>query len=481
MAAKTTLNAKNLAALGAERLAALLIEISTGDAAAKRHLRMALAAAQSPTDLAKEVRKRLATLARARSFVDWSGIRSLAADLDTQRRAIVETVAKSDPDEALELMWRFMALAASIFDRCDDSNGTVGRVFGQACADIGMLAGNASAGAESLANQVFAALLANDYGQFDGLIAVTAPALGRPGLEHLKRRVIALANQPVERPAAKDRREIGWSSSGPIYADEMAERSRVSTVRQALQDIADAQGDADAFIAQYDETARKVPKIAAEIARRLLSAGRAEQALAAINAAEPRRPGEWDWPDFDWEDARIDTLDALGRSEDAQRARWTCFERSLSPTHLRAYLKRLPDFDDVEAEAKALDHAQHFPNHLAALWFLASWPALDHAARLVIAHAPELDGARYEILSPAADALAARHKLAATLVLRAMIDFTLSKARSTRYRHAARHLQDCAGLASAIADFGAFETHDAYLSRLRRQHPRTQSFWSLMA
>jgi hypothetical protein len=56
--------------------------------------------------------------------------------------------------------------------------------------------------------------------------------------------------------------KIGCSSKGPIYADEMAERSRISTVRRALQDIADATGDIDAFIEQYDERTRKVPKVA---------------------------------------------------------------------------------------------------------------------------------------------------------------------------------------------------------------------------
>jgi len=45
MASKTTLNVKNLEALGAERLAQLLIEFSTGNAAAKRRLRLALAGA----------------------------------------------------------------------------------------------------------------------------------------------------------------------------------------------------------------------------------------------------------------------------------------------------------------------------------------------------------------------------------------------------------------------------------------------------
>ena len=42
MAAKTALNAKNLEALGLERLAELLIEISAGNATAKRRLRVEL-------------------------------------------------------------------------------------------------------------------------------------------------------------------------------------------------------------------------------------------------------------------------------------------------------------------------------------------------------------------------------------------------------------------------------------------------------
>ncbi|OIQ89152.1 hypothetical protein GALL_289730 [mine drainage metagenome] len=480
MASKTTLTAKNLEALGAERLAALLIEISTGDATAKRRLRMELAAARSPTDLAKEVRKCLTTIARSRSFVDWTGIRSLANDLDTQRRAIVETVAQADPKEALDLLWRFMDLATPVFGRCDDSNGIVGDVFRAACHEIGGLALKAKMDPSILANHVFDALVANDYGQFDGLISSVAPALEQKGLEHLKRHMVDLSNKPVVRPAEKDRVQIGWSSSGSIFADEIEERSRMSTVRLALKQIADAQGDVDAFIAQYDEATRKVPKIAAEIAVRLVGAGRAEEALTVIDAAEYRRSRDWDWPDFYWEDARIAVLEALGRTEDAQRVRWDCFERSLSAAHLRAYLKKLPDFDDVEAEEKALDHAERYRSPLGALSFLIAWPALGRAAKLVIAHAADLDGDHYEILTRAAEALAAKHPLASTLVLRAMIDFTLGKSRSSRYKHAARHLLECSSLSSAIADFDAFETHQAYEARLRREHGRKSSFWGLM-
>ena len=479
MAAKTTLDAKYLETLGPKRLAELLIEISSGNTAAKRRLRLELAGARSPGELGMEVRKRLTVIARSRSFVDWQGIRSLVNDLEAQRRAIVETVARADPEEAHDLLWRFMALAPSVFERCDDSSGKVIGVFREACRDIGDVAPKTKGDPATLADRTFEALIANGYGQFDELIRMLAPALGQTGLEHLKRRMIDLSKRPVTKPAEKERVKIGWSSSGPIYADEIAERSRVGTVRLALTEIADALGDVDFFIEQYDEKARKVPKIAAEIARRLLSAGRAEEAWRTIEASKHRRrESSWDWPDFEWEDARIDVLDALGRTEDAQAARWECFERSLSARHLRAYLKQLPDFDDIAAEKRALDYAQQSRNRLQALSFLVSWPALDRAASLVLEHPGQLDGDHYEILTPAADVLSGENPLAATIVLRAMIDFSLSNSRTSRYRHAARHLLDCCNLSSVITDFGSFESHGAYEARLRREHGRKSSFWS---
>jgi len=380
MTSKKTLNRSSLEALGARRLAELLIEISAGNAVVKRRLRLELAGVESPGEVAKEIRKRLITIARSRSFVDWQNGKSLVDDLETQRRAIVDQVAKCNPADGLELMWRFLELANSVFERCDDSSGTVMGIFHAACSDLGDVARSAKSDPKNLGDHAFQALIRNDYGQFDGLIVALTPALGQQGLEHLKQRMIALSEQPVRRPADKERKVIGWASSGPIYADDLAEHSRVSAVRLALKEIADAQGDVDAYVAQYDEQTRKVPKIAAEIARRLLAAGRAKEAWQTIESTEHRRSG---WPDFEWEDARIDVLDALGRGDEALAARWSCFERFLSARHLRAYLKRLPDFDDVEAAERALGHAERYKSLLQALSFLVSWPALDRAARLV--------------------------------------------------------------------------------------------------
>ena len=172
-------------------------------------------------------------------------------------------------------------------------------------------------------------------------------------------------------------------------------------------------------------------------------------------------------------------MEAQDRKVEAQAFRWQCFERALNSAHLRAYLKRLPDFEDLEAEERAMSYALRFPSVHQALTFLVSWPALDKAAALVTQRSGELNGDHYEILTPAADALAAKHPLASTILLRAMIDFSLKNGRATRYRHAARHLAECASIAAAIPNFSAFETHDVYVTRLKAEHGRKSAFWDL--
>ena len=106
----------------------------------KRRLRLELAGADSPTAVANQIRKRIATIARSRSFVDWHNRKSLIDDLEAQRQAIVEQVATRLPTEGLDLMWRFVDLAESIFARCDDSSGAVIKVFHSAVADLGVIA-----------------------------------------------------------------------------------------------------------------------------------------------------------------------------------------------------------------------------------------------------------------------------------------------------------------------------------------------------
>ena len=99
---------------------------------------------------------------------------------------------------------------------------------------------------------------------------------------------------------------------------------------------------------------------APEIGRRLLSAGRATEALDVLERAKPN-PSEAKGERGDdlsflkspahakWEETYIEALEATGKNDEAQRLRWQAFEARLSADRLRAFLKRLPEFEEVEA------------------------------------------------------------------------------------------------------------------------------------
>ncbi|NPD69343.1 hypothetical protein HN018_26340 (plasmid) [Lichenicola cladoniae] len=80
---------------------------------------------------------------------------------------------------------------------------------------------------------------------------------------------------------------------------------------------------------------------AGDIAERLITHHRPAEALGWLDRAAVRHD------EGRQIDLRIAALDTLGRKTDAQDLRWTTFQRFLSVEHLRAYLRGLPDFDDV--------------------------------------------------------------------------------------------------------------------------------------
>ena len=79
---KKNLNKANLADLGADRLADLLIEVSQGSSDIKRRLRLELSYKLGATELAHEVRKRLTSLRKSKSYVSWRKRSAPVKDLE---------------------------------------------------------------------------------------------------------------------------------------------------------------------------------------------------------------------------------------------------------------------------------------------------------------------------------------------------------------------------------------------------------------
>jgi hypothetical protein len=474
---KKTLNHVNLSALGADRLADLLLEVSTGSADIKRRLRLELSHDLGPAELGRDVRKRLVALRRSTSFVGWRKRKALIKDLQTQVDMITGKIGPTDPTLAFDLLWQFLELAPSVYERTDDSRGYIGDVFRGAILAFGDIAERALLDPTILASRVWDAVSDNGYGEFDGIIRLIAPALGEAGFTHLKSLVRTYAETPLD-VADDDHEAIHFlrelrSSNGNYRAEQKA-----ALIKMVLQDIAIAEGDTGAYIAQYSQEDLTRPGIAAEVAQLLLAEGKSQDALALLEAADLEGRV---FRQEDWDDAFIACLISLDRLDNAQAHRWTRFCETLNANYLRAYLKALPDFDDIEAEDRARTHALQFPDAMTALRFLLERPDHASATALIQERADELDGNHYDILSPAAEALRDRHPLASVLIWRAMINYALGQGRATRYSHAADHLKDC-GLADAqIEDYGHFPTHQSYLQALESGHDRKTSFWSKMS
>lgn len=539
MAARNSLNAKNLEGLGATRLAALLMELTEGNASARRTLRLALAESQGPVELAQEVRKRLATVERSSRWLEARDRDALLADLERQRQVIVGAIADQAPPLALELLWRFLELATSLLDRCEDSDDVALGFFHRVSADLGVVADRAGPPAEALVDQVAEAFLGNHAGQYDRLIVHLARALGAEGLRRLRgrmeaerpaggaggRQTVWVEEHTPDQVGEDDDEDVGVCIQSGVYAlypfsdpeliDEMADAldseedeeevdedededwigdfepdfddledgegdsaARHQRVRLALLAIADGLGDAQAYWAEYREhhpAALRRPRIAARVARRLTAAGQPEQALALLEAV-PLPRGPRSAGYRRWLDAHLEALEALGRREEAQRLRLDFALKRLSLPHLRDHLRLLPAFEDEPAREEALDAVLRHRHAPAALEFLHRWPDRRRMARLILERPDQLHGGDEDLLKGVVEALEGAQPLAASVGLRLIVEFILETGQSNRYSRAVRHLDSCRRLAARIDDWGTIPTHNAYVRALLRAYSHRMGF-----
>jgi hypothetical protein len=379
------LTAENLVALGADRLADILLGVAETRADLKRRLRMEVAAGQGPEHLVPQIDKRLGALQTSRGQVTWRQKPAVVRDLDAVRELIGERLAAMDQGAALERMWLFLETSTPVGQRVREGDSAVGAVYARAAGDLGRLLGGQDA--HLAANALIDAIAARPQVWTEWLPATLA-GVGK-----------ATAQLALSLALARRERSPGWQT--------------------AIRHLADAAGDVEAYRAAYSSAALATPQISVEVARRYLAAGEVEAAGDALRAAAPKpgRSGRLAAPDFDWETAWIDYLHRSGDADAAQAVRWASFERTLNVERARAFTQRLDGFDDVEAEGRAFALAAEHQDFGLGLRFLMAWPALPEASRMIEAREDdiEVDPAEAELW---AAKLRRRYPTAAHLLLR---------------------------------------------------------------
>ncbi len=434
-----------VAALGAPVLAKLLVAFAERDAAIAQALRLRLAECGDDTGtLVATITAELDAMAVDTVRYGYDASFEFARTIERLRLSIVESLLPRDPSAAAALLGRFVRLDGAVFERVDDSGGTVGDVFVDVMRDYGEAwAAVSDRDPAVLAEEVFDLFANDDYGVRGGAIRAFADALGATGLDALERRI-------------RDDR-----------------RGAAGRPQQALLELADARGDVDGFIALH--VAAGAQEIAVpDICQRLVDAGRPAEALGWIDPKALAGRDGWRL-----ERLRIDLLEQLGRLAEAREARSAALERSLSLGLFHALIEGLDDEARAEAVQRATTLAFGHADTEAALQLLVDIdPAA--AAVLVLSTPAAWSGHAYSTLRPAAEILTEAHPLAAVFVYRRMVDAVLERGRSKEYRSAVPDLAEAEGAGRQVSDRYDLPDPTAYREGLRRRHGLKRNFWQAM-
>lgn len=433
-------------ALGPEKLADALLEMA-GNYDEVDNLVERLAA--TPKEKVKRFKAKLSGLKRSRRFIDWREADSFARELAGLLANLEESV--EDGKTGVELVARFFECDQAVFDRCDDSSGTVGDVFRYDANRLFTRFAAKCPDKKWLAKCIIKLFGGNDYGARDYLLESAAEFLPKANLREL-------ADQ-------------FWQ-----LAEEGQDTYRQRSWYRGVEELANQLGDASLFekarLAAWGE-----PGTAAclDIAEIYLKTGEPQTALAWVERDKDSGTFE--------EDKRNQLLQTiyteLGEPDKVTEIAWKRF---------RSY-RSLPDLEElltvIGAENKEAVIAEQAKEILAEkrfsaldAEFLLETGCLDQAENYLLQSVEQIDGNFYDFLLPLATAMekAERH-LAASMLYRALLDSILNRGQTKTYPHGLRYLKKLDKLALAVSNWQQFLSHEIYKEAIRQAHGRKYSFW----
>ena len=302
---------RHLEEKGTDALVDLILGMVERDPALFRRLEAAAVAPdEDDKTLGKRLRKSIDKATATRGFVDYREAPRWAADVDSVLDTIAGLASGARAGLAGELAERAIDRIGRAIEDVDDSDGHCGALLGRA-RDIYLTAVRQIRPEPlQLARDLFAREMADDYGTFEGAVALFADALGESGLAEYRR----LASE-------------AWAKSAPSAGrkgqqdDDTVDRHQLMRI---LDFFAERDGDVDARIAlRAADLSSQWSYL--QLAEFCLSHGREE---AALRHAEE---GLWMFEDGD-QDARLvlftaELLSKAGRKEDAETHLWRVFTK----------------------------------------------------------------------------------------------------------------------------------------------------------
>jgi len=406
--------------------------------------------------LANEIRDRIRQawqLAKRRD--GWKMTLPISRELDQVLVSIRSLMDKGDLADAQKLLVSFVRAAEKGMANIDASNG----YLWPSCQQGVTLWGEVWSRIEprdtkQLAGLVYDQIHDNGYAVKDDMITKFAKALGDEGLRTLQWQLRSdLAALPRSAPGERlpniERTQIvGW-----------------------LEEIADASGDVDEYIALV-ESEGLMQTYALSVSRRLFEAGRLQEALAYLEKGTARfLYGESD----DYPTLQSKILIALGRKDEAREILWREFSLFLSTSTFEKILELTSDADKPQARQRAASLAENHRSPEQGAYFLTQMGDLERAAKLVQRKQEAISGSSYDTILKVIEALAEPYPSQAWILYRILLLNILNESRYNAYSHAAKYLMTMQELAVAA---GIELQQKEFVQHLLQAHGRKSSFWA---
>lgn len=436
-----------LISMSPEKLADALMELAMRDDTANDMVERMTA---TPTENMKRFKKKLAGLKRMKRFVRWGESATLAREIETLLEDLKAAV--NDPKVGAGLSASFYETDKAVLGNCDDSSGHVGDVYRHDAKDLFVSYASRYDDKEWLGDLVLKLNRENDYGIRDSLIHCASEYLPE-----------AVMRSIVERLWARAEHETG----------EYEKRGAALLITSLARQLKDAPLYEKASLAAFGKlsTASCV-----DIAEICLDAGNAQDALSWLERIDPAETFQADERD----ELLLTIYERLGNNEKRAETAWRIFKRHRSADRLGTLISVIgKDQRENVAEEETHNILQSEGLSYSDAEFLIDIGRAEDANDYLLARADQLNGDLYGSLLPMAEAMErAGYRLAACAIYRALLDSILERGKSKYYHHGVRYLRKLDSLSKAVADWGHFKTHDAYVAYLRETHGRKTSFWA---
>ncbi len=448
-----------LISLGPEKLAEMLLEAANESEALSRRLELSVAAKGSVAELSKHLRRKFKQCIKKTHHIGKGGSFEYSNELDDLRLTITDKILPKDPETAAALLEEFIELHTKAFYTADDSYGPISDVFRRAVKDWGA-AWSRVQGRDrtTLAREVYAQRVANDYGVYDEIVPAFGEALGENGIAVLEQ---------LAREALRELPPLPDNDKEKLFNKTWTARC---TIGHIMEGIADIKKDPDGFIEAVSIFGRKTI-YGVEIAERLMAAGRFEEALQWLNNSSGVQR-KYEIPGL-----KARCLIALGRKDEAKDSLWNHFLQTFDSEAYKKALSLAKSQEHEKLRREALAAAKKTKRLLEGLSFLINEGFLQEAASLVLERWQEIDESVYTSVGSIAKTLAKSYPLPALVLHRLMAEAVLDKGVSKYYGYAVRDIRAAERLGLAVTEWHGFKNTEEYVRELHVRHKLKKAFW----